>query len=124
MRSRETRRSRPGAAAAVGFGRVGTERRWLGPGAPTFRRSTASTTSRGYGTGHQVERRRWKLVVESGYASCVRCGFPIVPGAAFHLDHRDDKLGYLGVSHARCNLRAAAKLGTSGCVRSRRLRGR
>ena len=49
--------------------------------------------------------------MQSGYASCVRCGFPIVPGSRWHLDHRDDKLGYLGVSHALCNLRAAAKRG-------------
>lgn len=60
---------------------------------------------------HQAERKRWEPVVESGYASCVRCGLPVVAGAAFHLDHRDDKLGYLGVSHARCNVRAAAMLG-------------
>ena len=76
-----------------------------------FPRSTASTSARGYGTSHQAERKRWELVVESGYASCVRCGLPIVAGTGWHLDHRDDKLGYLGVSHARCNVRAAAKLG-------------
>jgi hypothetical protein len=36
---------------------------------------------------------------------------PIVPGTRWHLDHRDDKLGYLGPAHAMCNLRAAAKRG-------------
>jgi hypothetical protein len=54
---------------------------------------------------------RWEPIVESGYASCCRCGFPIVPGTRWHLDHRDDGLGYLGPSHAACNLRAAAKRG-------------
>jgi hypothetical protein len=49
--------------------------------------------------------------VESGGASCVRCGFPIVPGTRWHLDHAADGIHYLGVAHAACNLRAAAKLG-------------
>jgi integrase len=31
-------------------------------------------------------------------------------GTAWHLDHRDDGLGCLGVSHALCNLKAAARL--------------
>ena len=74
-----------------------------------FPRSTASTTSRGYGTAHQAERRRWEPLVEAGVAVCVRCGVPIAPGTGWHLDHRDDKLGYLGVSHASCNLKAAGK---------------
>jgi hypothetical protein len=76
-----------------------------------FPRPKRSTTARGYGSTHQATRKRWEPVVESGYASCCRCGFTIAPGTAFHLDHRDDKLGYLGVSHARCNLRAAGKRG-------------
>jgi hypothetical protein len=50
-------------------------------------------------------------VVQSGATVCVRCGFPIVPGAPWHLDHADDKLHYRGPAHARCNLEAAARLG-------------
>jgi hypothetical protein len=76
-----------------------------------FPRAQGSTSARGYGSRHQAERKRWEPVVESGYTVCVRCGFPIVPGTRWHLDHRDDALGYLGVSHARCNLHAAAKKG-------------
>ena len=76
-----------------------------------FPQPLGSTTARGYGARHQAERKRWEPVVESGYASCCRCGFPIAPGTPFHLDHRDDKLGYLGVSHALCNMRAAARRG-------------
>jgi hypothetical protein len=72
---------------------------------------TASTVARGYGTTHQAERKRWGLVVDAGHAVCCRCHLPIAPGASFHLDHRDDKLGYLGVSHPGCNLRAAARRG-------------
>jgi hypothetical protein len=76
-----------------------------------FPRAEGSTTARGYGSRHQAERKRWKLVVESGAAVCVRCGLPIVPGTRWHLDHRDDGLHYLGPAHAICNLRAAAKRG-------------
>ena len=76
-----------------------------------FPRTTASTTSRGYGTGHKAERKRWEPVLQSGRVACSRCGFPIFHDQAWHLDHRDDKLGWLGPSHASCNLKAAAKRG-------------
>jgi hypothetical protein len=79
--------------------------------AHNFPRTKRSTTVRGYGSNHRAERRRWESLVQAGAAVCVRCGFPIPPGTRFHLDHRDDRLGCLGVSHASCNLRAAAKLG-------------
>lgn len=75
-------------------------------------RPKGSTTARGYGWTHQSERKRWKPIVEAGGTHCVRCGLPIVPGRdAWHLDHSDDKLGYLGPAHAVCNLKAAARLG-------------
>jgi hypothetical protein len=80
---------------------------------PNFPRESRSSSARGYGTAHQAERRRWGLVVEAGQALCCRCGGWIAPGSPFHLDHRDDKLGYLGVSHAACNLRAAARKGNA-----------
>jgi hypothetical protein len=78
-----------------------------------FPRAKRSTTVRGYGWNHRVERKRWGLVVQAGYAVCVRCGIPIELGSPFHLDHRDDRLGYLGVSHAGCNLKAAARRGNT-----------
>lgn len=28
-------------------------------------------------------------------------------GQKLHLDHNDDRVGYLGMSHARCNIAAA-----------------
>jgi hypothetical protein len=74
-------------------------------------RPKGSTTARGYGSTHQGTRKRWRPIVESGGTLCVRCGFRILPGQRWHLDHRDDKGGYLGVSHARCNLSAAGKRG-------------
>ena len=72
---------------------------------------TRSTSARGYGAVHQAERKRWEPVVESGSAICCRCGFPIAPGTGWHLDHNEDRTGYRGVAHARCNLRAAGKRG-------------
>jgi hypothetical protein len=79
--------------------------------AHTFPTTTRKTSLRGYGSSHQAERKRWDLVVQAGHVFCVRCGLLIVPGTRWHLDHSEDRLGYLGPSHARCNLRAAAKRG-------------
>jgi hypothetical protein len=36
---------------------------------------------------------------------CARCGEFIQAGAAFDLDHTDDRSGYLGASHQACNRR-------------------
>lgn len=74
-----------------------------------FPRPTGSTTARGYGGNHQSERKRWEPLIQTGRVACVCCGFLILAGEAWHLDHRDDRLGYLGVSHALCNLRAAGQ---------------
>jgi integrase len=45
-------------------------------------------------------------------------------GTAWHLDHRDDGLGCLGVSHALCNLKAAARLENARMREKRRSRVR
>lgn len=57
---------------------------------------------------HRAMRRALKAAVDAGRAVCCRCGRPIVPGTAWHADHNDDRSGYLGAAHARCNVRAAA----------------
>lgn len=42
---------------------------------------------------------------------CARCGQPLGPiSSALHYDH-DERGGYLGFSHAACNLRAGARKG-------------
>src|SRR5262245_11836424 len=66
------------------------------------------TTARGYGHRHQIMRKRVARSVRAGTAVCARCGLGIAPGSEWHLDHTDDRSGYLGPSHAECNLRAAA----------------
>lgn len=68
-------------------------------------------TNRGYGHRHQQERKRWAPRVERGEVHCARCHRLINPGSEWHLDHNADRTGYLGPSHARCNTRAAGRLG-------------
>jgi hypothetical protein len=63
---------------------------------------------RGYTNGHVARRRQLAPLVATGKVACCRCGELIKPGEAWHLDHRDDRRGYLGAAHATCNLRAAA----------------
>lgn len=63
-----------------------------------------STTERGYGNEHQKRRERERPFVESGAASCWRCGQPIVKGEAWDLGHDDnDRTQYNGPEHVKCN---------------------
>lgn len=70
----------------------------------------ASSTSRGYGWAHQTARRE-AAARHSPDDPCARCGEPLGPmGPTLHYDHSDDRAdGYLGFSHARCNLIAGAR---------------
>jgi hypothetical protein len=62
---------------------------------------------RGYGYQHQKLK---KQLLPAAYGKpCARCGLPMLKGQKLHLDHNDDRTGYLGFSHERCNLRAAAR---------------
>lgn len=63
---------------------------------------------RGYTNAHVARRRQLEPLVATGQVACSRCGQLIQPGQPWHLDHRDDRRGYLGPAHATCNLRAAA----------------
>lgn len=71
------------------------------------RQPPGSTTRRGYGHDHQKLRAKIKPTVDAGLAWCARCHQPIAPGTAWHLDHTDDRTGYLGPSHEDCNINAA-----------------
>jgi len=82
------------------------------------RKPTLSTTARGYGHMHQRTRAQAANAVRAGQATCSRCGEPIHPYEQFHLDYRDDRKGYIGVSHKLCNLRAAAA--KTNAIRRRR----
>ena len=76
---------------------------------PARRRKPPGATTRG-GSGNAHQRRRAAIapLVNAGKASCARCNEPIHPDAEWHLDHNDTRDGYLGVSHASCNLSAGA----------------
>jgi hypothetical protein len=75
----------------------------------------ASTANRGYGHPHQLLRAQIAPLVLAGGARCSRCGEAILPGEPWHLDHRDDGLGYNGPAHRRCNI-AANEGGTRRAV--------
>ena len=64
---------------------------------------------RGYDATHDAERARWGRIIELQGWPCARCPERIQPGEDFHLDHTDDRTGYLGPSHVQCNLKAAGK---------------
>ena len=68
-----------------------------------------SRHARGYTNAHVARRRQLEPLVATGTVNCCRCNELIQPGQPWHLDHRDDRSGYLGPSHATCNLRAARR---------------
>jgi hypothetical protein len=72
-------------------------------------RDDRTAAERGYGAFHAKQRARWAKIIDAGDGYCARCGGHIAPGSRWHLDHRDDRQGYLGPSHARCNISAAAR---------------
>jgi hypothetical protein len=72
-------------------------------------RARGTTAERGYGPAHQRERRRWQARIDRAPVPCARCTTPIGPGDAWHLDHADDRQGYLGPSCARCNAAAGGR---------------
>jgi hypothetical protein len=72
------------------------------------RKPPGATTRGGWGSAHQRRRAAIAPLVNAGQATCCRCTEPIHPGDDWHLDHTDARDGYLGVSHASCNLRDGA----------------
>jgi hypothetical protein len=65
--------------------------------------SRASTAGRGYGWGHQKLRKRLAPAVAAGMVTCARCGELIQPGEPWDLGHTEDRRGYAGPEHRRCN---------------------
>jgi len=70
-----------------------------------------SREARGYGARHRRMRQIVAIEVAHGVVSCARCGKLIRPDDLFDLDHSDDRSGYLGASHRKCNRSVAGKKG-------------
>lgn len=58
---------------------------------------------RGYDRAHELLRKTWVPKVAQGGVLCARCHQRISPLEDWHLDHTDDRTGYLGPSHVACN---------------------
>ena len=74
----------------------------------------ASTTARGYGHRHQQERKRWARLVESGQVACARCGWPIVRGEPWDLEHIDGSR-YAGPEHRNAIGKRNGTASSDGC---------
>jgi hypothetical protein len=74
------------------------------------------SAARGYGYEHQKMRKQFISAFRPG-DPCVRCGDPMLDPKELHLDHTDDRSGYLGLSHASCNTRAGAMKRNYGASR-------
>jgi hypothetical protein len=69
-------------------------------------RLRGTPAERGYDAQHRALRKTWARKVKAGGVRCARCGKPIAPTDLWHLDHTDDRAGYLGPSHQACNTAA------------------
>lgn len=80
---------------------------------PAHRRDTerarGTRQQRGYDATHDRLRRSWAPKVERCEVKCARCDQLILPGQTWHLDHKNDRTGYLGPSHERCNTSAGGR---------------
>ena len=86
---------------------------WRGP------RTKGSTSDRGYGTAH-AKARAAAAARHNPADPCVRCGKRLGPmGPWLHYDHNAARTGYLGFSHASCNVKAGAKVGRSRQTKSK-----
>lgn len=79
---------------------------------------TGSTTARGYGHSHQVERKRWEPIIATGNVLCAnpQCDHPdtpIDPDEPWDVGHTEDRTGYRGPEHMACNRREGGRNGAT-----------
>lgn len=77
-------------------------------------RTRGTTAQRGYAAEHQRRRAAWAPLVDLGQVPChaVTCLMPnrLIPaGARWDLGHTDDRTGWTGPEHMRCNRAAGAR---------------
>ena len=70
-----------------------------------------TTAARGYNAAHKAVREAMKRTVDTGQAVCSICAGSIDPREPWDADHTDDRTGYRGPAHMRCNRRAGAVKG-------------
>jgi hypothetical protein len=64
-------------------------------------RARGTTTTRGYGWQHQ-QRKAQDEAITTPATPCPRCGLPLGP-PPWDQGHTDDRTGYQGPTHRRCN---------------------
>lgn len=67
-----------------------------------------------YGVQHSTAHQKLREATVGDYVgtACVRCGKPMLDPDQMHLDHNDDRTGYLGYSCAKCNMSAGGRKGS------------
>jgi len=78
-----------------------------------------SSTQRGYDSTHQAERAKWVAKVATGTVECARAergeclaeSALIDPSEPWDLGHTEDRKGWTGPEHVRCNRSAGARNG-------------
>jgi hypothetical protein len=69
------------------------------------RRSSATRGQSNTGPHKTLRRRLLADLARRPGQPCARCGQPMYQTQLLDLDHTDDRLGYLGLSHRACNRR-------------------
>ena len=73
-----------------------------------YEKRRGSPKQRDYGANHQAERERLKRAGIQNF-NCARCGRRFHQLEPFDLGHTDDRNGWSGPEHQRCNRQAAGK---------------
>lgn len=85
------------------------------PRCPTHTRTTdkarGTRQQRGYDAAHDTERAR--LLPLAYGKPCPHCTQRMWPHDKLHLDHTDDRKGYIGIVHEACNTSRAASAGNT-----------
>lgn len=108
------------------------DKRWKYCGPECFRKAQhargSGTPSRNpnrdreYGTEHR--RLRQQLLPLAYGNPCPLCGAVMEHGQPLHLDHTEDRTGYRGMVHARCNILDGARRGARRLREKRLAEGR